>query len=49
MSPTPEPQGVYEDEEEEEPPNLTMGFDHTRRWVWPSARGWAGREDPSTG
>lgn len=33
MSPTPEPQGVYEDEEDEEPPNsLTMGFDHTRRW-----------------
>lgn len=46
MSPTPEPQGVYEDEEDEEPPNsLTMGFDHTRRWGWPSAResiGWVG-------
>lgn len=40
VSPTPEPQGVYEDEEDEEPPNLTMGFDHTRRWAWPSARGW---------
>lgn len=39
MSPTPEPQGVYEDEEDEEPPNsLTMGFDHTRRWERPSAR-----------
>ncbi|XP_076421918.1 histone-lysine N-methyltransferase PRDM16 isoform X9 [Peromyscus maniculatus bairdii] len=34
VSPTPEPQGVYEDEEDEEPPNsLTMGFDHTRRCV----------------
>lgn len=31
VSPTPEPQGVYEDEEDEEPPNLTMDFDHTRR------------------
>lgn len=31
VSPTPEPQGVYEDEEDEEPPSLTMGFDHTRR------------------
>lgn len=39
VSPTPEPQGVYEDEEDDEPPNLTMGFDHTRRWAWPSARG----------
>lgn len=39
MSPTPEPQGVYEDEEDEEPPNsLTMGFEHTRRWGWPRAR-----------
>ncbi|XP_038967293.1 histone-lysine N-methyltransferase PRDM16 isoform X3 [Rattus norvegicus] len=33
VSPTPEPQGVYEDEEDEEPPNLTMDFDHTRRCV----------------
>ncbi|EDL14969.1 PR domain containing 16, isoform CRA_d, partial [Mus musculus] len=33
VSPTPEPQGVYEDEEDEEPPSLTMGFDHTRRCV----------------
>ncbi|XP_051026980.1 histone-lysine N-methyltransferase PRDM16 [Acomys russatus] len=34
VSPAPEPQGVYEDEEDEEPPNsLTMGFDHTRRCV----------------
>lgn len=47
MSPTPEPQGVYEDEEDEEPPSLTVGFDHTRRWAWPSAGGWAGREDLS--
>lgn len=47
VSPTPEPQGVYEDEEDDEPPTLTMGFDHTRRWAWRSARGWAGREDLS--
>uniref|UniRef100_A0A8C2VJG6 PR/SET domain 16 n=1 Tax=Chinchilla lanigera TaxID=34839 RepID=A0A8C2VJG6_CHILA len=33
VSPTPEPQGVYEDEEDEEPPAaLAVGFDHTRRW-----------------
>ncbi|XP_049733632.1 histone-lysine N-methyltransferase PRDM16 isoform X2 [Elephas maximus indicus] len=33
-SPTPEPQGAYEDEEDEEPPApLAVGFDHTRRWV----------------
>ncbi|XP_046280724.1 histone-lysine N-methyltransferase PRDM16 isoform X2 [Marmota monax] len=32
VSPTPEPQGVYEDEEDEEPPaSLAVGFDHTRR------------------
>lgn len=32
VSPTPEPQGIYEDEEDEEPPaSLAMGFDHTRR------------------
>jgi hypothetical protein len=49
VSPTPEPQGVYEDEEDEEPPSLTMGFDHTRRWAWPSAGGWAGRENLNTG
>lgn len=48
VSPTPEPQGVYEDDEDEEP-NLTMGFDHSRRWAWPSARGWPGWEDLSTG
>ena len=34
VSPTPEPQGTYEDEEDEEPPtSLAVGFDHTRRWV----------------
>lgn len=34
VSPTPEPQGAYEDEEDEEPPaSLAMGFDHSRRWV----------------
>ncbi|KAM6172283.1 histone-lysine N-methyltransferase PRDM16 isoform 3-T3 [Erethizon dorsatum] len=34
VSPTPEPQGVYEDEEDEEPPAaLAVGFDHTRRCV----------------
>jgi len=43
VSPTPEPQGVYEDEEDEEPPNLTMDFDHTRRWAWPGARGWCSK------
>lgn len=49
VSPTPEPQGVYEDEEDEEPPNsLTMGFDHTRRWERPSAREQAGWEDLDT-
>lgn len=49
MSPTPEPQGVYEDEEDEEPPNsLTMGFDHTRRWERPRAREQAGWEDLDT-
>lgn len=49
MSPTPEPQGVYEDEEDEEPPNsLTMGFDHTRRWERPSGRDQAGWEDLDT-
>nr|XP_031529329.1 histone-lysine N-methyltransferase PRDM16 [Vicugna pacos] len=32
VSPTPEPQGAYEDEEDEEPPApLAVGFDHTRR------------------
>lgn len=31
-SPTPEPQGTYEDDEDEEPPtSLAVGFDHTRR------------------
>uniref|UniRef100_H0VJB2 PR/SET domain 16 n=1 Tax=Cavia porcellus TaxID=10141 RepID=H0VJB2_CAVPO len=34
VSPAPEPQGVYEDEEDEEPPAaLAVGFDHTRRCV----------------
>ncbi|XP_069893266.1 histone-lysine N-methyltransferase PRDM16 isoform X2 [Dipodomys merriami] len=34
VSPTPEPQGVYEDEEDEEPPaSLALGFQHTRRCV----------------
>ncbi|XP_012920597.1 PR domain zinc finger protein 16 isoform X2 [Heterocephalus glaber] len=34
VCPTPEPQGVYEDEEDEEPPTaLAVGFDHTRRCV----------------
>ncbi|MXQ81800.1 hypothetical protein E5288_WYG004986 [Bos mutus] len=33
-SPTPEPQGAYEDDEDEEPPtSLAVGFDHTRRCV----------------
>ena len=33
-SPTPEPQGAYEDDEDEEPPtSLAVGFDHTRRWA----------------
>ncbi|XP_005874380.2 PREDICTED: PR domain zinc finger protein 16 [Myotis brandtii] len=32
VSPAPEPQGAYEDEEDEEPPaSLAVGFDHTRR------------------
>ncbi|XP_045715361.1 histone-lysine N-methyltransferase PRDM16 isoform X6 [Phyllostomus hastatus] len=34
VSPTPEPQGAYEDEEDEEPPtSLAVGFDHARRCV----------------
>lgn len=34
VSLTPEPQGTYEDEEDEEPPTaLAVGFDHSRRWV----------------
>lgn len=33
VSPTPEPQGAYEDEEDEElPASLAVGFEHTRRW-----------------
>ena len=33
VSPTPEPQGAYEDEEDEDPPtSLAVGFEHTRRW-----------------
>lgn len=32
-SPATEPQGGYEDEEDEEATSLTMSFDHTRRWV----------------
>uniref|UniRef100_G3WDY1 PR/SET domain 16 n=1 Tax=Sarcophilus harrisii TaxID=9305 RepID=G3WDY1_SARHA len=31
VSPTTEPQGAYEDEEDEEPTSLSMSFDHTRR------------------
>uniref|UniRef100_A0A2K5DQ43 PR/SET domain 16 n=1 Tax=Aotus nancymaae TaxID=37293 RepID=A0A2K5DQ43_AOTNA len=32
VSPAPEPQATYEDEEDEEPPaSLAVGFDHTRR------------------
>ncbi|NXO45286.1 PRD16 protein, partial [Locustella ochotensis] len=30
-SPTAEPRGAFEDEEDEEPTSLTMSFDHTRR------------------
>ncbi|XP_034874923.1 histone-lysine N-methyltransferase PRDM16 [Mirounga leonina] len=34
VSPTPEPQGAYEDEEDEEPPtSLAVGFEHTRRCI----------------
>ncbi|ELK10603.1 PR domain zinc finger protein 16 [Pteropus alecto] len=34
VSPTPEPRGAYEDEEDEEPPaSLAVGFDHTRRCI----------------
>ncbi|XP_048206068.1 LOW QUALITY PROTEIN: histone-lysine N-methyltransferase PRDM16 [Perognathus longimembris pacificus] len=34
VSPTPEPQGVYEDEEDEEPPaSLAVGYQHSRRCV----------------
>ncbi|XP_039698344.1 histone-lysine N-methyltransferase PRDM16 isoform X7 [Pteropus medius] len=34
VSPTPEPRGTYEDEEDEEPPaSLAVGFDHTRRCI----------------
>lgn len=33
VSPTPEPQGAYEDEDEEPPTPLAVGFDHSRRWV----------------
>ncbi|XP_037002837.2 histone-lysine N-methyltransferase PRDM16 isoform X1 [Artibeus jamaicensis] len=37
---TPEPQGAYEDEEDEEPPtSLAVGFDHTRRCVEPQRAG----------
>lgn len=31
VSPTAEPRGAFEDEEDEEPTSLTMSFDHTRR------------------
>lgn len=31
VSPTTEPRGAYEDEEDEEPTSLNMSFDHTRR------------------
>lgn len=45
VSPAPEPQGTYEDEEDEEPPTaLAVGFDHARRWV-PASMGRA-REEP---
>ncbi|XP_053755044.1 histone-lysine N-methyltransferase PRDM16 isoform X1 [Panthera pardus] len=34
VSPTPEPQGAYEDEEDEDPPtSLAVGFEHTRRCI----------------
>ncbi|KAG8505455.1 Histone-lysine N-methyltransferase PRDM16 [Galemys pyrenaicus] len=40
VSPTPEPQGAYEDEDDEEPPStLAVGFDHTRRCVEDQAGG----------
>nr|KAF6507374.1 PR/SET domain 16 [Rousettus aegyptiacus] len=40
VSPTPEPRGAYEDEEDEEPPtSLAVGFDHTRRCVEERADG----------
>lgn len=39
VSPTPEPQGAYEDEDEEPPTSLAVGFDHTRRWVPASPAG----------
>lgn len=32
VSPAPEPQGTYEDEDEEPPAALALGFDRTRRW-----------------
>lgn len=35
VSPTAEPRGAFEDEEDEEPTSLTMSFDHTRRWGGP--------------
>lgn len=43
-SPTPEPQGPYEDEEEDDPPTaLAVGFDRPRRCVLGSAgRRWGG-------
>lgn len=41
VSPTPDPQGAYEDEEDEEPPAaLAVGFGHTRRWA-PASTGHA--------
>lgn len=50
VSPTPEPRGAYEDEEDEEPPtSLAVGFDHTRRWVlaqWASRWGGGGTQAP---
>ncbi|KAJ7421459.1 PR domain zinc finger protein 16 [Willisornis vidua] len=33
VSPTAEPRGAFEDEEDEEPTSLTMSFDHTRRCI----------------
>lgn len=52
MCPTPEPQGAYEDEEDEGPPaSLAVGFDHTRRCVPASAAtaGAAERAGPGPG
>uniref|UniRef100_G3TP77 PR/SET domain 16 n=1 Tax=Loxodonta africana TaxID=9785 RepID=G3TP77_LOXAF len=48
-SPTPEPQGAYEDEEDEEPPApLAVGFDHTRRCIEEEEGGLLALEPMST-